>query len=178
MKLGSFEVAVLDSSAANDDRAVRKQVSIYTSQLRSLNTHQAWLVDHHPFWGIRPGILGAAAGPLSAPLEVAWEKAAPKGIDLVLSGHTHLFEVISFDHGRPPQIVAGDGGTSLAAALPASLNGRKIHGLAITASQTKREFGYTMLSKTGAGWTLELKAPTGATHVACRIEGSRAICPQ
>lgn len=37
-------------------------------------------------------------------------KAAPKGIDPVVSGHVHLFELLSFDHDPPPALVAGQGG--------------------------------------------------------------------
>src|SRR5580704_5888846 len=86
-KLGNFEVAVMDTSCASDTVLAQKQVDIYASQLRSLKLHNAWLVDHHPFWAMTIVYGAAAATPLTAPLEAAWEKANPKGIQLVLSGH-------------------------------------------------------------------------------------------
>jgi hypothetical protein len=177
VKLGSFELAVIDTSFASDTKLTRKQVHQYAAQLKSLHVHNAWLVDHHPFWALTIVYGDAAPSPLTAPLEAAWEKAKPKGIQLILSGHTHLFEVLSFEHGRPPQIVAGDAGTDLAQALPASVNGMTIRGLTVSGSETRHEFGYTLLNKTAKGWNLELKNPADATLVTCDIEGDHVVFP-
>jgi hypothetical protein len=168
---------VLDTASASDARLDRKQVNLYASQLASLEARNAWLVDHHPFWGMKIARGDKAPSPLTEPLEAAWEKARPKGIQLVLSGHTHLFEILSFEHGRPPQIVAGDGGTDLAQAIPASMNGMTIRGLTISGSETRREFGYTLLNKSAAGWKLELKNPADVTLVSCGIEGDHVVFP-
>jgi Calcineurin-like phosphoesterase len=177
-KLGSFEVAVMDTSFASDTKLSRKQVDIYAAQLGSLKLRNAWLVDHHPFWAMTIVYGQTAPSPLTAPLEAAWEKAKPKGIQLVLSGHTHLFEILSFEHGRPPQIVAGDGGTDLAQALPVSMNGTTIRGLTVSGSETRHEFGYTLLNKSGKGWKLELKNPSDVTLVSCGIEGDHVVFPR
>jgi hypothetical protein len=178
VRLGSFEVAVLDTSFASDTVLAQKQVDIYAAQLGSLKLHNAWLVDHHPFWAMTIVYGAAAATPLTAPLEAAWEKAKPKGIQLVLSGHTHLFEILSFGHGRPPQIVAGDGGTDLAQAIPVSMNGMTIRGLTVSGSESRHEFGYTLLNKSAKGWNLELKNPSDGTLVSCGIEGDHVIFPR
>jgi predicted phosphodiesterase len=178
VRLGSFEVAVIDTSFASDTKLTRKQVRVYAAQLKSLDVHDAWLVDHHPFWAMTIVYGDTAPSPLTAPLEAAWEKAKPKGIQLILSGHTHLFEILSFEHGRPPQIVAGDGGTDLAQALPASVNGMTIRGLTVSGSETRHEFGYTLLNKTAKGWSLELKNPADVTLVTCDIEGDHVVFPR
>jgi hypothetical protein len=96
----------------------------------------------------------------------------------VLSGHTHLFEILSFEHGRPPQIVAGDGGTDLAQAIPTSMNGMTIRGLTVSGSEMRHEFGYTLLNKSGKGWKLELKNPSDVTLVSCEIEGDHVVFPR
>jgi predicted phosphodiesterase len=178
VKLGGFEVAVLDTSSAIDTRADPAQVTTYAAQLASLHVRNAWLVDHHPFWGVSRNRVTAKTGQMTPALDAAWEKASPKGIDLILSGHTHLFEIVSFDHGRPPQIVAGDGGTDLEQPILTSPNGMTVHGLAISASQAKHEFGYTVLGRTAAGWSVELKGAAGRTLVTGRIEGGRVIFPK
>jgi hypothetical protein len=178
VKLGAFEVAVMDTSFASDTKLVQKQVDIYAAQLASLKLRNAWLVDHHPFWAMTIVYGATAPSPLTLPLEAAWEKANPKGIQLVLSGHTHLFEILSFESGRPPQIVAGDGGTDLAQAIPTSMNGTIIRGLTVSGSETRHEFGYTLLNKSGKGWKLELKNPSDVTLVSCGIEGDRVIFPR
>ena len=177
VRLGSFEVAVMDTSFASDTKLSQKQVDIYAAQLKSMKLRNAWLVDHHPFWAMTVVYGATAPSPLTAPLEAAWEKAKPKGIQLVLSGHTHLFEILSFEHGRPPQIVAGDGGTDLAQALPASMNGMAIHGLTVSGSESRHEFGYTLLNKSAKGWKVELKNQSDVTLVSCGIEGDHVIFP-
>ena len=59
-------------------------------------------------------------------LEQAWNHASPKGIAMVLSGHTHLFELLSYGAERPLQIVAGDAGTKLDKAAQGQTNGAQI----------------------------------------------------
>lgn len=178
VRLGAFEAAVLDTSAAIDTLADPAQVETYASQLSSLRVRNAWLVDHHPFWGVKSDRVTGKTGQMTPPLDAAWEKARPKGISLILSGHTHLFEIVSFDRGRPPQIVAGDGGTALAEPVAAPINGMSVHGMAILASDTKHEFGYTVMDRVAMGWRVTLKGSSGLTLLTCRTEGERVIFPK
>jgi hypothetical protein len=39
-----------------------------------------------------------------------WEGKLPPGIDLALSGHMHMFEILSFEDGRSPQLIVGTPG--------------------------------------------------------------------
>jgi hypothetical protein len=153
----SFELAMFDSSEANLDSSDEKQVSTYTAQLAGLHTSNAWLVAHHPFWGFRSGTKDESYSPVSAPLQEAWNRASPRGITLILSGHVHLFELMILDHGHPPQVVAGGGGTDLAMPIPVSLNGTAISGSTVIASQSQKQFGYTVLEKRVSAWRLTLK---------------------
>jgi len=157
IKLGSFELAMFDSSEVKEDSPDEKQVSTYAAQLSDLRTTNAWLVAHHPFWGFKPGVGGKPSVPVSAQLQEAWIRAAPKGITLILSGHVHLFEIVVLDHARPPQLVAGGGGTNLALPLTPSLNGVAVRDSMVLASQSQRQFGYTVLDKLGSTWRLTLK---------------------
>ena len=157
IKLGSFELVMLDTSQVVVDSLDEKQVSAYTAQLSGLYVENAWLVAHHPFWGFRSGVKGEAYSPVSAPLQEAWYRASPKGINLILSGHVHLFELMAFDHGHPTQVVAGGGGTDLAQPIPVSLDGITVRGSTIIGSQSMRQFGYTVLEKHGSSWRLTLK---------------------
>lgn len=78
-----------------------------------------------------------------------------KGIDLIVSGHTHLFELLTFDNGRPTQLVAGDGGTEMASDL-GSLGHLQLRGATLLSGQDAREFGFTTLVRSGTGWKLTL----------------------
>lgn len=184
VRLGKFELLMLDSAAANENATDPKQVDQYAAQLSSLHPSSAWLVDHHPFWGLKTDESGGDAkpAPITAPLQAAWERVKPRGITMVLSGHVHLFELLSFDaqggEGRPPQLVAGDGGTMLAGPLPQRLEGVTIEGGAMVSGESRHEFGYTVLEKSHAGWKLALKNLDGHSMLDCSIEGMKAACKQ
>lgn len=176
IKLGAFELAMLDSSAVNEDVAEEKQVSTYAAQLASIKMKSGWLVDHHPFWGFKTDSAGGPPASLSAPLQAAWDRAKPQGISLVLSGHIHLFEYVTMDHDRPIQLVAGDGGTDLAVPIETSLKGIKIRGETVASSRSKRQFGYTLLTKSGDGWNLSLKNGLQELLIECSVPASETGC--
>lgn len=176
--LGRFQLAMLDSSAADDRKVDPKQVAEYASELASLHAVNAWLVDHHPFWGLKTSEDGAPGPPavLTGCLAAAWDLARPPGIHLVVSGHTHLFELLGYDHGRPAQLIAGDGGTKLSGPLPKSLAGTQINGATVVAGATEHEFGYTLFQRKGHGWKLALKGPERGTIVRCTVQGNQTAC--
>ena len=176
IKLGKFELVMLDSSAVKEFYLDEKQVSIYAAQLAAIHPENAWLVDHHPFWGFATVVHGMRPVALTSALEAAWDQAAPSGYKLILSGHVHLFEFVSWDRGRPPQIVAGDGGTEMSVPIEISLNGTSIHGASVRISKSQSQFGYTLLSKNGRAWRLELKNRLQEGLVRCSTSGSSAEC--
>ena len=102
--LGKFKLVMFDSGSALDKGLNPGSVEQYSAELASIHVDHAWLVLHHPIWGLKV-VAGAApdAPPTESPTEVteAWEKSPVRGIDLIVSGHTHLFELLSFDQGRP-----------------------------------------------------------------------------
>jgi hypothetical protein len=175
--LGKFQLVNFDSSAVSEAQVQPEQRNTFAAELASLHATNAWLVDHHPFFAIRPGDSnGAPPVVQTLTLQEAWDKAAPKGIDMILSGHTHLFEALSYGSTRPVQVVAGDGGTSLAGAVPEKVNGLDVHGVMVAASENQVQFGYVLLTKAGAGWKLALKTPGDLTIAACQIHGRQASC--
>ena len=160
VKLGKFELVMLDSSPVIEDEADAEQIKEYSAQLASIHATNAWLVAHHPFWGFRTDAEGKPS-PISAPLEAAWDKASPRGIRLVVAGHVHLFELLIFDHGRPPQLVAGDGGTEMAIPIRASLDGSQVQGAKVVMSGSEHAYGYTVLHRDAGHWGLSLKSRSG-----------------
>jgi hypothetical protein len=160
VRLGKFELVMLDSSPVLEDKLDTEQVREYSSELASIHATNAWLVAHHPFWGFATDGEGKPY-PISAPLEAAWDRTSPRGIHLVLAGHVHLFELLIFDHGRPPQLVAGDGGTALAIPIRASVDGSQVQGAKVVMSGSQHEYGYTVLNRGAAEWALSLKSRSG-----------------
>jgi len=176
IQLGFFQLIMLDSASVSANTLNEQQATMYAAQLASLHPVKAWLADHHPFWGIRTDAIGGKPAPVSPTLEEAWSRASPQRIDLVLSGHVHLFELLSFDHGRPTQLVAGDGGTNLARALRGSIQGVSVHGASVLASESQREFGYSLLTRHGKTWNLTLKNRVRDVLEKCTIPSGKASC--
>ncbi len=102
-------LAVLDTNPALDapcqatdkpcmDEFAR-QVDTYTkafAKISSWNLEHAWMLTHRPVWSVKslgPGGLQV----LNVVEETAWKQHRPKGIDLLLAGHTHTFEMLGFD---------------------------------------------------------------------------------
>jgi hypothetical protein len=175
--LGSFELIVIDTSAAAEDKLDEKQASTYAEQMKGIQSSGAWLVSHYPFWGFKADVLGKPSIPVSPTLQEAWNLASPKGISLVLSGHVHLFELVALGPDRPTQVVAGGGGTELAMPLTASVNGAAVRGSTVVASQSEHQFGFTVLNRHGNAWRLTLKNPRQNELFSCVLSGQGREVP-
>lgn len=176
IKLGPFELAMIDSSAVNELAADEDQITEFRGQLLSLHVQNAWLVDHHPFWGFASAASVLPPVAISVPLQEAWNRAKPTGYSLILSGHVHLFEFLDLGEGRPDQIVVGDGGTAMAAPIQAMIHGADVHGVTTTLDDSEHNFGYGLFIKNGSGWTFALKNVEGQPIVTCKIPGGSASC--
>ena len=174
--LGSFQLLMVDSSAAQDNRIEAAQLAKYTSLLKPYASTRAWLVEHHPMWGLRREQAGIGDAPLTAVMRQAYEAAGLLKIELILAGHTHLFEILSYATGRPPQIVAGDAGTALANEIQKDLKGETVFGTKVEGGTSRHEFGFTTLRRHGDRWELTLKNPAAQTLVSCSIQGKKAHC--
>ena len=155
--LGNFTLVMFDSSAVSPSTLVEEQAAAFAAQLAQVHVQHAWLADHHPFWGLRTDNAADQTASVSPTLQEAWERAHPKGIDLLLSGHTHLFELLDYGPTRPVQLVAGDGGTDLAAPVSGDINGMSVHGTSVVIGASHREFGFTVLTRIGQDWKIRLK---------------------
>ena len=105
----------------------------------------------------------------------AWAKAQPHGINLVVSGHVHMFALLSFNGDRPPQLVAGDSGADLAAPAGA-VTGLNMTGASVVAGESQRQFGFSVLSRSKDGWDLVLNDRVGKPVVTCNIRHGRTSC--
>jgi hypothetical protein len=176
IRLGKFQLAIFDTSAMRENDLDPEQIAEFSSQLASLHPKNAWLSTHYPFWGFYPDESSGKPMPLVATLQAAWEKAAPTGYTLILGGHVHLFEYVSVDTGRPPQLVAGDGGTRLDVPMEASVKATQLRGARVIGDQTRQQFGYTVLTKKGKIWQMELKDQQQEALIRCTVPGSSETC--
>lgn len=179
--VGGHAVIVLDSSVAPDDCPKSGCDSKpYEDQFKAMNPAAgSWLVTHRPIWGFTnsKGELGIRNMTLQAAL-AKWNGVPPKGIELVLSGHIHLWEALSFADKRSPQFVLGDGSTKLAHKISEELVGQKVGGTTVAAAATEHRFGYTIfvLSKKGKYWNATFYDTTGEPKLACKVRPTKATC--
>jgi len=180
--IGSLQLLVLDSARAADGPVDAEHVATYSAQfaaLRRLAGSNAWVMTHIPMWGVRHA--GQSGGqervsfdhPL---LQAASQNTLPPGVKLVLAGHIHLFEFLSFTPPRPPQIVVGNGGTMLAVPVTTPPSSLSIAGAQVTAGRVLRQFGYLTMEGAGTDWTATLRDTDGNTVLSCALRDIRLSC--
>jgi hypothetical protein len=187
--VGGRSFIMLDSSDASDDCAC--DTKHYVAQFTAMEKPSAgtWLITHKPIWGFtfskdKDGErkLGIRNMTLQAALKKKFKNVPPAGIGLVLSGHIHLWEALSFEDLRSPQFVLGSGGTDLAHKLPKDkdLKGEKIGGTKVAAIASDEAFGYTLFKPSSniGGWDATFYDPAGAPKIACQVEPKAVTCKQ
>ena len=187
VKLDGTAIAVLDDSAAPDTSIDQAGLPAYADDLAALGKFgPVWLALHRPIWGLISGPLNIPIGGNATMIAAAGSSLIPKDVALMLSGHIHTFEAINYDHGVPPQIVAGHGGDNLDA-TPSDLSGAIFQGhsgISVKDGISVHGFGFLMLTKAGRGWTIDLYDSAGGHERRCLFmpgEGGafgRVDCPK
>ncbi len=108
-------------------------------------------------------------------------KLAPANVQFLLSGHTHLWQQLSFGGAFPSQFVTGFSGTQedvvpLPAAIPAAVT--PAPGAAVTDfSAWVDGFGWMSMERTGPGrWNVTVWNVAGRAVNHCRVRGRRSHC--
>jgi predicted phosphodiesterase len=184
-----ISIAMVDSNPAmdvpckpNDSKCAaifREQVETYTHAFETISSwklQHAWLVTHRPVWSVRA--TGEAMGTLNAVEEAAWKKSRPQGIDLLLAGHTHIFEMIGFDPAadHSMQLVVGNSGTKLVPIMKYDSAAPAVKEASINDFRKRQDFGFTTLMRAGAGWQVQALDRDGRVDIACEVEGGKARC--
>ena len=182
----SSAVRPLTPSAADDEEAEEAagtagddQLPIYTKQFAELwgmaGAHN-WLLMHHPLRAAQHAKDDKGFAPLTDTLWTAAGKV-PSSLDLAVTGHIHLTEVLTFD-GHPSQIVLGGGGTKLSKDVKAKdVEGHEIGGWEVATAKIIDDFGYATVKKKGKNaWTMSVYGSDGSRQMKCSIDGALAEC--
>jgi len=174
--------------AADDVRAVRYREAYAQIAALAARAPHNFLVDHHPILGFSAEVLKGGELKLT-PGNVGLQSVfgqinpnlIPANIDVLLSGHYHLWEAVSFSSPHPAQFIAGLSGTMedtvpLPAALPPGASPAP-GAIAQSLSSWIEGFGFMTLERTGAErWHVEVHDVAGAVVNTCEITGSKAAC--
>jgi hypothetical protein len=185
LDLGGLKLIVMDTVQAVDTalspEVVRDRYEQDFEAAAELTTGSTWLLSHRPIWAIRPtGKDGSATEIINVTVQDALRKAlgglSPQ-VNLVLTGHIHLGEVLSFTGGRPPQIVAGIGGTKLLPDITAELTDTMLDGERITHATIVAAHGFmTFELKQPRSWIITMRNAAGEPSAVCELSGKSASC--
>lgn len=177
--LGFVRLLMLDSSAAKDNSAPSDLVDVYSGQIDELEEaagDSAWLVTHHPLWGI--GESGGELFMINDTLEAATDNTLTPGINLVMSGHIHFFEMLTFEGGRSPQLIVGNSGTEMDSPVTVPFPGLVIGGGVVDEGVSMSEFGFAVMELSGDVWEISMRDVDGNEFASCELEGNIATCAQ
>lgn len=199
----STQIIVLDTSntinkpLSNDDpRAVEYRKLYQQLAALSLLADRNFVANHQPVLGvaaqrdelaaqqdnsrqqikISPGNAGLQS--VFAPIN---PKLFPNNVDVLLSGHVHVWEQLSFANGYPSQFVAGFSGTQedivpLPAQLP--VNASPFDDAHVDHfSSWVNGFGYMTMERLDAQrWKVQIHDKQGKVVNTCHIDGKSSYC--
>jgi hypothetical protein len=184
-----LRLLVLDSADACDELSARSsdQVPVYRAQFAQLaslaasgTTAQTWLIVHRPLWGILRDVAGRSTV-LNYTLEQASGNQLPAAISLVLSGHEHLFQAVTFvEPGVAPALLVGTGGTELddPTQVPERVENVPVspHGPTIDVAVTVHDHGYLLMENTGDAWTATFYDRFDRPLASCDASARPSLC--
>ena len=192
---GDTQMIVLDSSnttnqplAAGDVRLARYQRAYGEIERLSDGARYNILGLHHPLFGFgafpdSTGVINLAGGNrgLASAFSPHNPNIVPTNIDIVLSGHIHLWQQVGYVADRPTQFISGFSGTledivPLPATLPDGFTPSPGAVVSSLSSWIDR-FGFMTMVRTGHGrWRVEVHDWDGRVVNTCRVMGSHSQC--
>jgi hypothetical protein len=102
----------------------------------------------------------------------------PPSVKALLSGHVHLFEMVSYSTPQPVQFVSGNGGDWTDRPLPEPLPARAVPapGTTISSIVATNRFGFMTMEREGPLWRIVAHDARGAALYRCTLEGRQASC--
>jgi len=184
-----WRALVFDSASAGNapiapDGALFRTYREQMERLLSASESSAWFLSHHP-------PLAFAANPsrplspypgnatlLSVLRSVNGEAYFPPLVKLLVAGHNHVFEAVSFASGHPPQLVAGHGGDTLDEPLPSPFppDLAPAPGTVLAGLVASQRFGYLVADRDGDAWSVRAYDIDGATLATCALDGRDMRC--
>jgi len=169
------------------------RTGIYAAMYRKIaalaqRAPQSIAVDHHPMLGLgaladpagKVTLYGGDAGLLQAFGTVA-PRYLPDSVQMLLSGHIHLWEQMGYANGYPTQFIAGFAGTAedivpLPQRPPAGM--QPAPGAVVASMSSWIDgFGFMTMERTGRDtWTVLVHDRAGAVRNTCTVRGKESRC--
>ncbi|MDE2464351.1 MAG: metallophosphoesterase [Alphaproteobacteria bacterium] len=189
---GGAQVVVLDLAfapykalASSDPRSAQLDDAYGMLDKFAKDASFTFVATHKPILGFATDSSGQTLFPGNQAIQHAFAAynpmLLPRGVIVLLAGHVHLWEQVSFSTPYPTQFVAGFSGTEeepvpLAAILPA--NASHAPGVVVKRfSSWSDGFGYMTLERQGSNhWLATVWDRHGVPVNRCQIRGRRSRC--
>jgi hypothetical protein len=190
------ELIVFDSSRVGVNRlaVTDPMYQTYTAQMRqafALASRRPGVrsifMNHHPILAFAPdprtqptGLYPGNESLQSVLQRINAEMLFPKNVEALLSGHVHLFEMVSYATLLPTQIVSGNGGTQVDVPLPRDLpsGATPAPGAVIERIVATNRYGYMTLERDdpGSGWRMQARDRNGNVLTTCTLRDRKTRC--
>ncbi len=179
-RFSQLALAVIDNSAASEPVGDDKLAEVFRAQYASLAQQQTstpiWLLQHRPIWSTGGVVAGLPFGD-NKTLALAARGTLPAQVQLMLSGHHHIFQVLGYAEDLPTQVVVGHGGDYLNKGRAANPAGWPINGVTVKSGVHQTgQFGFAMIESDGADWVITNYDRTGAPLHRCGLKGRDVNC--
>jgi hypothetical protein len=184
---GGAQVVVMDMSiagtkplAASDPRALQFARDYDALAALTGNATFTFMATHKPILGFAADLRSGNQA-IQSVFATRNPELLPSGVDVLLAGHVHLWEQVSFSTPHPSQFITGFSGTQEdAVPMPATLPPGATPALGAQPdafSSWVDGFGYMTLERTGSDrWRATVWNRMGEVVNRCEIEGRRSRC--
>lgn len=183
-----FDSSKVGIAALASDDPMYLTYSLQMQQAFALGRDVAhnFFTNHHPVLGFAPNpaqkptelypgnqALQSVLEPINTPL------LFPSNVLAQLSGHFHLFEMVSFATAQPTQLISGNGGAWADVPLPLALarNSQPAPGAVVEAIVSNNQYGFMILEKDSDGaWHIEARDRRGQPVTICILREAKTRC--
>ena len=110
-------------------------------------------------------------------LAAAARDTLPKQVELMISGHHHIFQVLNYAEDLPPQIITGHGGDYLNIGRSHNPAGWVINGVTVKSGLHEiGKFGFAMIEPQGNGFILTNYDVSGKALQRCGMKTRVLAC--
>ncbi len=145
-----------------------------------------FFANHHPILGFAPnptqtptGLYPGNGSLQSVLVAINGERLFPVKFEALISGHNHLFEIVSFSTPQPTQLISGNGGAWADVALPRELpqGATPSPGALIGSIVSTNQSGFMTIERGPEGaWRIEARDRQGRIFTTCMLRNSKTRC--
>ncbi len=180
-RLTGLNLGIIDNSSIGEGAVDTGVAESIAAQLHNLDEQTGktplWVFMHRPVRSVVNLHKGEVNGG-NATLAAGFDKASPTSLQYIWSGHQHSFQILDWQDGSAPQIVAGHGGDVLDRDAPTTLDGLAQLGKTISQGWSQiGDFGFVVLKKQDGNWVMSNHNRFGAVTMRCTLAKTIACTP-